>query len=74
MKRWFPVWVSYEKIDNYSFAPATQFEKECFGYRIQNSQIMAYEEKVFDKTTAFQVAYLLLEKEAKKEQKEAQLS
>ncbi|WP_375560218.1 hypothetical protein ACE193_21310 [Bernardetia sp. OM2101] len=74
MNRWFPVWVSYQEMNENSFSPATAFEKERFGCCIKTNQIMAYEEEVSDRSTGFQVAYLVLEKEAKKEQKESLLS
>jgi hypothetical protein len=57
-----------------TFTPATQFEKETFGCCIKNNQIMAFEDNVSDRSSAFKEAFLLLQKESKKEQKESQLS
>jgi hypothetical protein len=57
-----------------TFTPATQFEKETFGCCIKSNQIIAFEDNVSDRSSAFKEAFLLLEKEVKKEQKESELS
>lgn len=71
MKRWFPVWVSYKEMGEYSFIPATEFEKERFGCCIKTSQIMAFEEQVHDKTTGFWAAEFQLKKDQKESQNKA---
>lgn len=65
MQRWFPVWVSYNEMNENSFSPATEFEKERFGCCIKTNQIMAYEEDISDRSLTFQIALLKLEKERK---------
>ena len=56
-----------------SFTPATEFEKERFGCCIKIDQIMAYEEEIKDRSLTFQIALLKLEKERKESEKKALL-
>ncbi len=73
MDRWFPVWISYQEMNEKSFSPATEFERERFGCCVRTNQIMAYEEEVSDRSLTFQIALLKLEKERKESEKKALL-